>query len=60
MGNPLVHSHSVSIDQYALEYGLRMARFSYGTAVGMVKSIISVTLLFLANRFARKLDAGVF
>ena len=60
MGNPLVHSHSVSIDQYALEYGLGMARFSYGTAVGMFKSIVSVTLLFLANRFARKLDAGVF
>jgi len=60
MGNPLVHSHSVSIDQYALEYGLSMARFSYGTAVGMVKSIISVILLFGANRLARKLDAGVF
>ncbi|MDR2572721.1 MAG: ABC transporter permease subunit [Oscillospiraceae bacterium] len=60
MGNPLVHSRSVSIDQYALEYGLGMARFSYGTAVGMFKSVVSVTLLFIANRFARKLDAGVF
>lgn len=60
MGNPLVHSHSVSIDQYAIEYGLSMARFSYGTAVGIVKSLISVALLLLANRFARKLDAGVF
>jgi putative aldouronate transport system permease protein len=60
MGNPLVHSHSVSIDQYALEYGISMARFSYGTAVGMFKSIVSVTLLFMANRFARRLDAGVF
>jgi len=60
LGNPLVHSHSVSIDQYALNYGISMARFSYGTAVGMVKSIISVVLVFAANRFARKIDAGVF
>ena len=60
MGNPLVHSHSISIDQYALEYGLSMARFSYGTAVGMFKSLISVVLIFAANRFARKLEAGVF
>jgi len=60
MGNPLVHSHSISIDQYALNYGISMARFSYGTAIGMFKSIISVILLFTVNKFARKLDAGVF
>ena len=60
MGNSLVNSHSVSLDQYALERGLSMSRYSYGTAVGMVKSLISVFLLFFANRFARKLDAGVF
>ena len=60
MGNSLINSHSVSLDQYALQRGLSMSRFSYGTAVGMFKSIISVTLLFLANRFARKLESGVF
>jgi putative aldouronate transport system permease protein len=60
LGNPLVHTHSVTLDQYALEYGISMARFSYGTAVGMFRSIISVTLVFIANRFARKVDAGVF
>jgi len=60
LGNPIVQEYSVTIDQYALDYGLGMARFSYGTAVGIFKSVISLSLLLTANWFARKLDAGVF
>ncbi|MCL2703348.1 MAG: ABC transporter permease subunit [Defluviitaleaceae bacterium] len=60
LGNPVNQSHSRTIDQYALEYGTQMFRFSYGTAVGMFKSVISLILVLAANRFARKLDAGVF
>jgi len=60
LGNPVNQSHSRSIDQYALEFGTQLFRFSYGTAIGMFKSVISLILVLAANRFARKLDAGVF
>ena len=59
LGNPINQSHSVTIDQFALER-INLMRFSYGTAVGMFKSLISLVLVFSANRFARKMDAGVF
>jgi putative aldouronate transport system permease protein len=60
LGNPVNMSHSRSIDQYALDRGISMFRYSYGTAVGIFKSVISLILVIAANKFARKLDAGVF
>jgi putative aldouronate transport system permease protein len=61
LGNALVKSHSLSIDQYALEYGIGMFRYSYGTAIGIFRSVVSLILLFGANFFARKkLDTAVF
>lgn len=60
LGNPVNQSHSRTIDQYALMNGIQMSRFSYGTAVGMFRSIISLVLVVAANKFAKKLDAGVF
>jgi len=59
LGNPVNQSHSRTIDQYALQYGTSKARYSYGTAVGMFRSIISLILVFAANWFARKMDADV-
>ena len=43
------------IDTYAYRYGVLLGRYSYGAAVGFLKSIISLTLVLVSNRIAKKL-----
>ncbi|MNJ39669.1 putative multiple-sugar transport system permease YteP [compost metagenome] len=43
------------IDTYVYQMGILNQRFSYATAVGLFKSLLSVTLLVIANRIARKM-----
>ncbi|MCT1401954.1 protein lplB [Paenibacillus sp. LC231] len=54
LGNPLVVDYSQVLDLYALNYGLGMGRFSFGTAIGMFNSIVSILLLLLANGVFKK------
>ncbi|MBU3112211.1 ABC transporter permease [Clostridium lacusfryxellense] len=56
--NPLVMSHSRTLDYYVLGYGIQMYRYSFGTAIGIFKSVVSVVLLLLANNFAKKIGEG--
>lgn len=42
------------IDTYAYKYGVQNGNYSYGTAVGLMKGLVSVTLVFLANAISRK------
>lgn len=49
-----VRNVSDVIDLYALDYGIRAGRFSFGTAAGIFKSVISLILVFSANRFSRR------
>lgn len=58
LGNPLVRNYSDVLDLYVLRYGLQMFRFSFGTAVGLANSVVSILLLFSANRLAKKFDEG--
>lgn len=53
LGNGLVQSVSQTIDIYVLKYGISLFDFSLGTAAGIFKSLVSIVLIFLANRFAR-------
>ena len=43
---PAVREVSEVIDLYALDYGIRAGRFSFGTAASMFKSVISLILVF--------------
>lgn len=54
LGNPLVQNYSQVIQLYALHYGIDLGRYSFGTAVGMFDSVVSIILLFLANGFFKK------
>ncbi|MDN4523992.1 ABC transporter permease [Fictibacillus fluitans] len=54
LGNPLVQSHSNVIQLYALNYGIGLGRYSFGTAVGIFNSVVSIILLFSANRIFKK------
>lgn len=52
--NNLVTDYSEVLDLYALKYGIQISRFSYGTAISMFTSVVSVILLFTANGVMKK------
>ncbi len=61
LGNSVVLERSEVIDLYALGAGINQGRFSYGTAIGMFKSLVSLILLFSANQiFKKTTDKSVF
>lgn len=53
LGNNLVKDYSEVLDLYVLNYGIKIGRYSYGTAIGIFKSVVSIILLFTANRITR-------
>jgi len=42
------------LDLYVYNNGLRLGNMSYATAIGMWKSVISLILVFSANRLSQK------
>ncbi|MFC5466322.1 ABC transporter permease [Lederbergia graminis] len=54
--NALNESASSVIDIYVYNVGIQNSRFSYATAVGLLKSIIAFILLLSANKITKKLD----
>ncbi|MFD0670324.1 ABC transporter permease [Cohnella sp. GCM10027633] len=55
LGNNLVRDYSQVLDLYSLEYGLQMSRFSYGTAINIFNSVVSIALLFAANGIFKRI-----
>ncbi|QYR23086.1 ABC transporter permease subunit [Paenibacillus sp. sptzw28] len=55
LGNSLVREKSEVLDLYALNYGLGMGRYSFGTAINIFNSVISLILLFVSNGIFKKL-----
>lgn len=53
---PAVREVSEVIDLYALDYGIRAGRFSFGTAASMFKSVVSLILVFSANRLSKRVS----
>ncbi|PZD96264.1 sugar ABC transporter permease [Paenibacillus sambharensis] len=49
LSNPIVIDYAEVLDLYALNYGIGLNRFSFGTAVGIFNSFVSIILLFTAN-----------
>jgi len=59
--NTLVYERSEILDTHIFRVGMRSMRYSYATAVGLFRSLISVSLLLSANFIARKLsDESLF
>lgn len=52
--NPALREVSDSLDVYVVRVGIDNYRYSYATAIGLFKAVVSVTLLTLANFIARK------
>lgn len=53
--NGLVQDVSDTIDIYVLTFGLNSGNFSLATAAGMFKNVVNVSLIFLANAFAKRI-----
>ncbi|WP_310830277.1 ABC transporter permease [Paenibacillus pedocola] len=54
LSNNMVTDYSEVLDMYALKYGIQITRFSYGTAISMFTSVVSVILLLVANGVMKK------
>ena len=54
LGNGLVKSVSETIDIYVLKWGISQNDFSIGTAAGIFKSAVSIALIFIFNKIAKK------
>ncbi|WP_228275725.1 ABC transporter permease [Gracilibacillus oryzae] len=58
LGNNIVMEKALVIDLYALDYGIGMFRYSFGTAIGIFKSVISVILILICNSVAKRIGEG--
>lgn len=53
LGNAANREASEVLDMYVYNKGIGGARYSYATAIGLVKSVISFVLLWGANKFSK-------
>ncbi|MEW9700835.1 ABC transporter permease [Paenibacillus sp. SI8] len=53
--NSMVTDFSETIDIFVLKYGINLSRYSFATAAGIFKSVISIALLMMANQAAKRL-----
>ena len=54
LGNPMLKETANVIDTYIFQVGISQNRASFGTAAGLVKSLINFVLLIMANTIADK------
>jgi putative aldouronate transport system permease protein len=54
--NQLNLEYSNTIDLYVYRMGIQTGRFSYATAVGVFRSVVSLLLLLIANTSAKWLS----
>ncbi len=55
LGNGVVIDWSQTIDIFVLKYGLQIGNYSLGTAAGIFKTVVSITMIFAANTIAKRL-----
>jgi putative aldouronate transport system permease protein len=58
LSNAVTAPKALVLDYYALNYGIGMFRYSFGTAIGVFKSLVSIILLVSANWIAKKTGMG--
>ncbi|NHN35392.1 ABC transporter permease [Paenibacillus agricola] len=55
LGNGLTADFSENLDIFLLKYGISMGRFSFATAAGIFKTVVSFIFLFAANHIAKRM-----
>ena len=56
MSNSSILDYADVLDTYAYRYGLRNGMYSFGTAVGLFKSVVSFILVMGANYLSKRLS----
>lgn len=52
LSNPLVEDHTMVLSWFSYKRGIGSSDYGLGTAIGVFQSVVSVTLLLLANKVA--------
>ncbi len=61
MANPLNRKVSQTLDVFVYQQGIQSGQFSYASAIGLMKSIVSVTLVLTSNKIAHLLgEQGLY
>ncbi len=60
LGNVITSDYSEVISIIALRLGLNEGDFSFGTAVGVFNSVVSVTMVLIVNSIARRYKTNLF
>lgn len=61
LGSPLTQEYYEVIDTYVYRYGVQLGNYSFGTAVGLMKAVIGLVLVYAANKIAKKtMDTSIF
>ncbi|MDR3334427.1 MAG: ABC transporter permease subunit [Treponema sp.] len=53
--NAIIMDNIETLDLYTYRLGMQLFDYSYATAVGIFKSVISITLLFITNNLAKRI-----
>ncbi|MEK8127140.1 ABC transporter permease subunit [Paenibacillus filicis] len=61
IGSPVTRDYYEVIDTYVYRFGVQLGNYSYGAAVGLMKSLIGVCLVVIANRLSKRyLESSIF
>jgi len=60
LGNPMVANVFEVLDLYVIRFGIAMGRYSFATAAGMFKTIVSVSLLVGANWIVKRMGVTIY
>lgn len=52
LSNGLVQDHAMVLSWFSYERGIGSNNYGFGTAIGMFQSVVSITLLLIANKIA--------
>jgi putative aldouronate transport system permease protein len=58
LGNSMTINYSEVLDLYALRYSFQIGDYSYGVAISMFKSVVSITLVFFVSYLSGKFGQG--
>lgn len=55
LGRGMTMDYAETIDLFVLNYGIKIGNYSLASAAGIFKSVISITLIFVANNISKRL-----
>ena len=54
--NPVNYKTMEVFDMYIYRYGIKLMNYPYATAVGIIKTLVSITMIMLVNNIAKRLS----